>query len=150
MATTDALSTIYTFLMKKKDSGSDYEKVVDIKSYPDMGGEPNMLETTHLSTDTETFIPGVKRVGGGLEFTCNYNPTDYAVVVGLEGEEKSYALYSGGTKDNTTGVVTPTGSEGKWTFKGQASVKLSGGGVDDVMEMVVTIAPSTPVVFSAS
>ena len=39
-ASTSAISSYKVFLMYKKASGSTYEKLVDIKSYPDLGGTP--------------------------------------------------------------------------------------------------------------
>ncbi len=38
-----ATSSYKTFLMYKKASA--YEKLVDIKDFPDLGGSPEMLET---------------------------------------------------------------------------------------------------------
>ena len=40
-----AISTYKIFLMSSTD-GSQYEKLIDIKSFPDLGGAPEMLETT--------------------------------------------------------------------------------------------------------
>ena len=47
-----AISTYKVFLMKKAASGGTYSKVVDIKDFPDLGGAPEMLETTTLSDGT--------------------------------------------------------------------------------------------------
>ena len=44
-----AISTYKVFLMKKGDTGDTWSKLVDIKEFPDLGGEPEMLETTTLS-----------------------------------------------------------------------------------------------------
>ena len=44
-----AISTYKIFLMMMQDSGSTYAKLVDIKDFPDLGGAPEMLETTTLS-----------------------------------------------------------------------------------------------------
>lgn len=41
-----AISTYKVFLMKKGTEPDTYEKLVDIKEFPDLGGEPEMLETT--------------------------------------------------------------------------------------------------------
>ena len=42
-----AISTYKIFLMKK--DGEAYKKLIDIKSFPDLGGAPENLETTTLS-----------------------------------------------------------------------------------------------------
>ena len=42
-----ATSTYMTFLMHK--NGEEYEKLIDITEFPDLGTDPEMLETTTLS-----------------------------------------------------------------------------------------------------
>ena len=50
-----AISTYKVFLMKKKTTPEEtHEKLVDIKEFPDLGGEPEMLETTTLSDNMQT------------------------------------------------------------------------------------------------
>ena len=135
-----AISTYKVFLMKKTDSA--YEKLIDIKDFPDLGGAPEMLETTTLSDKMQTYIPGIQSLDA-LEFTANYTKDDYTKLKALEGVETDYAVWFGGTEPG--GVVTPTGSDGKFEFKGQLSAFPVGGGVNEVVDMTVTIAPSTPI-----
>lgn len=137
-----AISTYKIFLMKKASTGDTYEKVIDIKDFPDLGGAPEMLETTTLSDKMQTYIPGIQSLDA-LEFTANYTKTDFAKLKALEGKEESYAVWFGG--EETDGVLTPTGSDGKFEFKGQLSAFPVGGGVNEVVDMTVTIAPSTPI-----
>lgn len=136
-----AISTYKVFLMKK-GSGSTYSKLVDIKDFPDLGGAPEMLETTTLSDGMQTYIPGIQSLEA-LEFTANYDKTDYQTLAALKDTESEFAVWFGGTE--SAGVVTPTGSEGKFTFSGKLSVFVVGGGVNEVVDMTITIAPSTPI-----
>ena len=142
-----ATSTYKTFLMKGSTSGSSttWEKLVDIKSYPDLGGAPELLETTTLSDKMRTNILGIQG-NDSMEFTCNYDKTDYTSIAALEGTEQELAVWFGGTESN--GEVTPTGSEGKFSFKGYVSVHANGGEVNAVREMTVTVAASTPIAVS--
>lgn len=135
-----AISTYKIFLMKKTETA--YEKVIDIKEFPDLGGTPEMLETTTLSDKMQTYIPGIQSIDA-LEFTSNYTLADYKKLKALEGKEEEYAVWFGGTESG--GVLTPTGSDGKFKFKGQLSVFPVGGGVNEVVDMTITIAPSTPI-----
>lgn len=137
-----AISTYKVFLMKKAIAGETYEKVIDIKDFPDLGGAPEMLETTTLSDKMQTYIPGIQSLDA-LEFTANYTKADFTKLKTLEGKEESYAVWFGG--EETDGVLTPTGSDGKFEFKGQLSAFPVGGGVNEVVDMTVTIAPSTPI-----
>lgn len=143
-----AISTYKVFLMEKADSSGDtWEKLVDIKEFPDLGGEPEMLETTTLSDNMQTYIAGIQSLDG-LTFTANYDKKDFQTLKALEGKEKDYAVWFGGTGD--AGSLTPDGSNGKFSFKGQLSVFPVGGGVNEVVDMSITIAPSTPITFAAS
>lgn len=133
-----AISTYKIFLMQKE--GSEWTKVVDIKEFPDLGGAPEMLETTTLSDKMQTYIPGIQSLDS-LEFTANYTLADYKTLKALEGKENEYAVWFGGTE--SAGSLTPSGSDGKFTFKGQLSVYANGGGTNEVVEMTITIAPSS-------
>ena len=53
-----AISTYKIFLMQKNTSA--WEKLIDIKEFPDLGGAPEMLETTTLSDKMQTYIPGIQ------------------------------------------------------------------------------------------
>ena len=100
-----------------------------------------MLETTTLSDKMQTYIPGIQSLDS-LEFTANYTLEEYKKLKALEGTEKEFAVWFGGTEQED-GTVTPTGTEGKFSFKGQLSVRVTGGGVNEVRKMGITIAPTS-------
>lgn len=135
-----AISTYKVFLMMKGTSA--YEKLVDIKDFPDLGGAPEMLETTTLSDKMQTYIPGIQTLDA-MEFTANYTKKDFTTLKALEGTEKQFAVWFGGSENGDT--LTPDGSDGKFEFSGQLSVFPVGGGVNEVVDMTITIAPSTPI-----
>lgn len=123
----------YNVVLKWGASATDVEKVVDIKDFPDMIGDPNMLETTTLSDSQQTYIPGIKSADM-LQFTCNYTKEDFTAVNEEAETPLFYALeFSDGSK---------------FTWQGQHTCGLPGKGVDEVLEFTVNIAPSTPVVFA--
>ena len=134
-------STYKTFLMKK-GAGETYEKLVDIKDYPDIMGSPEMLETTDLSSPMQTYIEGIQG-SNAMEFTINYDLETFEKLLALKGIENEYAIWFGGSE--SAGVVTPTGDEGKFAFKGYLSARVVGKGVNEVREATVSIAPSTPI-----
>lgn len=141
-----AISTYKVFLMKGTTSSSTttWSKLIDIKEFPDIGGEPELLETTTLSDKMQTFILGIQS-NEALNFNANYTKTDFSTLQALEGEENDYAIWFGGTESG--GVVTPDGSDGKFSFKGELSVHVTGGGVNEVVDMGITIAPTTVISF---
>ena len=135
-----AISTYKSYLMHK--NASAWEKLIDIKSFPDLGGAPELLETTTLSDPMTTNIMGIQSLDA-LEFECNYTLADYTRLKEMEGEDKEFAVWLGG--DGTA----PTGSDGKFEFSGQLSVYVNGGGVNEVVGMTVSIAASTPITLGA-
>lgn len=108
-------------------------KLIDIKSFPDLGGAPEMLETTTLSDNMNTYIAGIQSLDA-LEFEANYNKADYDKLKALEGKSQKYQVWLG--KD---------GDQGKFEFTGELSVYVNGGGVNEVVNMTISIAPSTPI-----
>lgn len=135
-----AISTYKVFLMKK--DAETYGKLVDIKDFSDLGGSPEMLETTTLSDKMQTYIPGIQSLDA-LEFNANYTKEDFAKLKALEGQELDLAVWFGGNE--ATGTLTPTGDDGKFNFKGYVSVFVVGGGTNEVIGMTVAVAPSTPI-----
>ena len=108
-----ATSTYMTFLMHKNED--TWEKLLDITEFPDLGGEPELLETTTLSHRMQTYVKGVQS-NEGLNFNANYDLTEYKALKALEGKDEEYAVWFGGTE--TASLPTPTGSEGKFSFRG--------------------------------
>lgn len=140
-----AINTYQTYLMTS-DDGSTYTNLLPIKSFPDLMQGPNNLETTTLSDEMKTYIPGLKDPGDALEFGANYTAADFAAVEALEGTEKYYAVWIGASGS----PLAPDGSKGKFSFKGYAYATKNGAGTDEVQDMTVGIIPSTPITFSAS
>ena len=71
-----------------------------------------------------------------MEFTANYNPTDYAAVLAAVAStgENSYQLMFG-----------DAGADGIFQWTGNHSVRISGGDVNSVREMVITVVPSSEI-----
>ena len=141
-----AMNTYMTFLMHSTN-GSSYTDLVPINDYPDFLNEVNTIDVTSLQNSMHTYIAGLLDVGGTMDFTCNYSATDYQAVKALDdGTEKYLAIWFGGTESG--GTITPTGVDGKWTFKGMVKVGISGKGVDEAREMIVHVVPGTDMTFS--
>ena len=115
------------------ESASAVTKKVDIKDFPDLIGDPNLLETTTLSDAQQTYIPGIK-AADLLTFTFNYEKETFQLVKDDEGTALYYELsFSDGSK---------------FTWQGQHTVGLPGKGVDEVLEATINIAPSSAVEFA--
>lgn len=132
-----AYSTINTVL-KYGASAQALTQLCKIKSYPDLGGAPEQLETTDLEDTMQTFVEGVQSLDS-MEFTANYTPTAYDSVVASAGTPGYYSIEFG-----------DSGSQGIFNWQGTHSVRVSGGDVNAVREMVITCTPSTTITKSSS
>lgn len=117
--------------LKWGTSASSLSKVVDIKDFPDLGGAPEVLETTTLSDDIQTYIMGIQG-SGMMEFTCNYTKEDFEAVMEDADTDLYYALEFG-----------DGGDEGIFEWQGQHTAWVVGAGVNAVTEFKIGIAPST-------
>lgn len=141
-----AMNTYMTFLMHSTN-GTSYTDLVPIVDYPDFLNEVNTIDVTNLQNEMHTYIAGLLDTGGSLDFTANYTATDYQTVKALDdGAEKNLAIWFGGTKSGST--VTPTGVDGKWTFKGMIKVGIVGKGIDEARQMTIHVVPTTDMTFS--
>ena len=121
--------------LKWGESAETVAKVVDIKDFGDLIGEPSMLDCTSLSDSQVTNIP-VIRSGDAIPFTCNYTKADFDKVYADEGKHLYYELsFSDGSA---------------FTWEGQHTVGVPGKGVDEVLEFTINVAASTPVTPKAS
>lgn len=139
--------TYKTFLMHGTQSGSTttWAKLAPITQYPDMGSSSEALDKTTLDDAAFRYMAGLKGNGNSnLDFPCWYDPTTYATVKAMEGEEHQFALWFGGTEAQD-GTVTPTGSEGKFEFKGYPTAVLNGAGVNAIRPMTISITRSSEI-----
>ena len=125
----------YGVTLKWGETADAVEKVVDIKDFPDLISDPELLETTTLSDAQVTNIPGIKG-SDMLTFTYNFTKEDFAAVEADANKPLHYALeFSDGSK---------------FTWEGQHTSGLPGKGVNEVIEATVNIAASTAVTFEAA
>lgn len=128
-----ALST-YGISLKWGTSADAVAKVIDIKDFPDLISDPELLEVTTLSDPQVVNIMGIKGAEL-LSFTYNFTKEDYAKVEADAGKHLFYELsFSDGSK---------------FTWEGQHTSGLPGKSVNEVLEATINIAASTAVVFSA-
>ena len=91
-ASTAPISTYKTYLMHKTSSASTtYTKLCDIKSFPDLGGEPERIDVTTLSDNVRHYTAGVQDLSS-FSFSANYIASDYAKINSLSGHQYDYAI----------------------------------------------------------
>ena len=129
-----AIST-YPITLKYDSSANatpSWDDVCDVKDFPDLGGAPDMLETTTLSDSAKSYIAGIQDQQA-LEFTANYDEDDMDAIALLTGTQ-DFQLWFG-----------TNGASGKFAFSGTISTYVVGAGVNEVVDMKIVIVPSTPI-----
>lgn len=124
------ISTINTVL-KAGTTAATLAKLCKIKTYPQIGGEPEQIETTDLEDVMQTFVPGVQQVES-MQFTANFDKVTYTAISASAGTEQFYQLEFG-----------EAGADGIFSWQGQHSVFVNEGEVNGAREMTITVTPST-------
>lgn len=126
---------ISTFGVSLKYGADTAQTAVVIKDFPSLLGKRSSLETTTLSDDAQTFIAGIRQQSESFDFLANYDPAVYSTLNDL-------------TEDQNWELSFRDGS--KYTWKGSVSVSVNEGSVDAVLEMTISVTPSTVPVWSQS
>lgn len=146
-ASTTPTATINTYFyhfksLTAKPTAADFakaEKVVDIKSYGDLGGEPNALDATTLSDKVQKTVNGVQKLEA-IKLTSNYTKGDSTKLATLSalGEGEWWAIAMGASADGT-----PDGHDGIYYWQGGLSYYENGGEVDKVRETTIVVSCAT-------
>lgn len=137
MASVKALSTINTVL-KVGETGAKVARVCAIKSYPDLGGDPEKITVTDLEDTDEASVPGV-RSADDMQFTVNYTKEAHAAVLAACGKHQIFQLDFGAD-----------GTDGQFSWSGEMSVKINGGEVNGAREMTLTIVRDSAIKVGAA
>ena len=109
------------------------DKEYKIKDFPEILGQRSALETTTLSDDAQTYIPGIRQTSESFPFLANYDSTVYAEINALAGEQECKLTFSDGSG---------------FSWEGAVSASINEGSVDSVLEMTIIVVPSTVPVWS--
>ena len=104
------------------------DKAYDIKDFPSILGKRSALEVTTLSDDAQRFIPGIRQTEESFDFTTNYDATVYAEINALTDDQECKLTFGDGSN---------------YTWNGGVSASINEGSVDAVMEMTISVTPST-------
>lgn len=126
-----AISSYNAKLMKK--DGSTWTQVCPIKGIPQIGGEPEQIETTTLDDPVQTFIDGIQSQES-MSMTNNYDLAGYKEIKALKGQELDLSIWLG-----NDGL----GSQGKFTGKGKLDVYVNSAETNAAVEMTVVLTPTT-------
>ena len=122
-----AYSTIDTVLTYGT-TANNQTQLTRIKSIPQLGGEPEQIETTDLEDHVQSFVPGVQSVDSS-QFVCNYTPEGYTALKSTSNTHGIYRLFFQ--------------NHSVFEWEGQHDVYFNGAGVNEALEMTVTVTPAT-------
>ena len=149
MPSQKGISTYQTYLLASTTTSAltSSDKVIDITSFPDLIPPKDRIDITSLSDYMRVYIQGI---GDTSEFSfgANYTPENYAKVVGLEGKTLHMAVWFGAS--GSAGSEVPDGHNGKFSWTGEISAGINGGGVNEAVGMTINVTPSTVVTYSST
>lgn len=123
-----AKCTNLTFLMIESQDGK-FEKLVDINEYPDLFGAPEKLDATTLSDTQKRNILGIQEASNMI-FKAWYESEVFEELVALKDQLNKFRLCFG----------DEAGKDGIFEWEGKLDVYISGGGVNAVREMSLSIS----------
>lgn len=108
--------------------------LIPIKTFPAILGQRSAIETTTLQDDAQTFIQGIRQQEENLDFTCNFDGTMFATLNSLTSAQYLTLIFSDGSYFSWQGFISASNGEGE---------------VDNVIEMTVSVTPTTVPTFTA-
>ena len=141
------ISTFQTYLMYRTTTSGSMSKLIDITSFPDLVPAKNRIDITSLSDYMRVYINGIGDTSE-QNYGANYTPANYAAIKALEGHQYDYAVWFGAT--GSEGAETPDGHYGKFSWTGDISAGIKGGGVNEAVGMTITCTPSTVITYSST
>lgn len=147
-----AFSTIGTYLGMNNTGTNDestirsnslttsdtFNVIAPIVDYGDIGGDPETIDSTTLSDSTATNENGVQQQSA-IPFTLQYDPAVYY---------KLKKMQDGGLKYQFALLKKQSGSLFYWY--GTVSIKINGGGVNEIAQMTLTTSTSSVVEIAES
>lgn len=112
---------------KASSTATTYTHVVNVFSFPDLGGDIDKVEVTNLDDGNRRYIKGLIDYGD-LEFECYYSKDGYAALKALEAAGDSVEWQ----------VELPDSST--FTFSGVPFAGIAAGGINDALQFKLKIA----------
>lgn len=117
-----------TTLSYSTSSGGTYTDLGGLKEVPDIGADPEMVDNTAL---TDSIIHNELGIGdpGDMEYTFRFENKTTSAYRKLKALNGALTYFKHKLKDNTT-----------YSFSAYPNLKVSGGGVNDPQEFVLSLA----------
>lgn len=115
-----------------KASG-DFKELTNLQEIPDLGGESESIEITVLSDEAHMYTDGILNYGDNLGFKFLYEKEQFNELAALDGAQE----WKVSLPDATT-----------CSFKGTASIKLDGVGVNAALTYTLSVKPCSEMIWA--
>ena len=133
------ITTIHSYLMVDEAGSGSWTKLCDIRSFPEIGGSPNEIDTTTMSDEEETAVAGIRKRPSASTFDARFTIDMWKKIKGYGDTTKDFAIWFGANAQKE-----PDGHFCKFKGKGTANVSLKSGAIDAIVEASVALTMSTP------
>lgn len=127
-----AAMTAYNTVLKYGATSPDTQII--IKDTPVIMAKRSSVETTTLSDDARTYVQGIRETAESFDFTANYESDVFETLNAL------------GTTVQKCALVFSDGSG--YTWDGMISASVNEAAIDAVLEMTISITPTSVPVWS--
>lgn len=125
-----------TFLMRKANGASTFTKLIDITSYPDIGGAPDTIDVTTLSDMVQRNINGIQ-TASAHEFGAWYEKESYQALQDIQEADLTKTAEQLDTYQLWFGE---DGVYGKFQWQGKLSVYAGGAESNAARPITITIS----------
>ncbi len=123
-------STINTFLYFSETKEGQFNKLVDITSYPELFSAPEKLDISDMSSEQKKYTPGMIDIPD-QEFGYIYSKTAFDKIKALKGKDTYFQLRFG-----------EKGEYGAWQWHGDIFTTPSAGSVGGAREAKLVTYPA--------
>lgn len=115
--------------LEYSEDGTKWNEVGGVKTVPEMGGSPQTIDVTTLSSPRQESIEGLQQ-SQSLAFQCVYQGDNFKAMAALSGNHKQYKWR----------VTFPDGTTS--TFTGSFVIKTDSYGTNAALAFTITITVS--------
>lgn len=127
------MADMSTYNVEFKYGATTADKTVKIKNFPAILAPKSAIETTCLSDEARTYILGIRETPERFDFGANWDKEVFDDINKLTAVQKCEVSFPDGAK---------------FTWDGYISAANNEGGVNEVLEMTISVTPSTVPVFT--
>lgn len=129
----EAVTSFNTKLYYSTDGGEEYIWIENLREFPSIGGSVSSIDITCLKDKAYVYTKGLISYGDALEWKVLYDKETFLTLNAI---------------DDTVAWKIELQDGSTCTFSGTCSVSLEGTGIDAEMNFILSIQPSSEMVWA--